>query len=129
MKKRVLIVDDEPDIVKVVAFRLNKEGYEVSIATDGEKALEALDKNKPDIVLLDITLPRLNGYEVCARMKASEVLKDIPVIFVTASLSTEEFEQRFLKTGAQGYVFKPFEFDVLSQKIKDIMNEEKHHGR
>jgi DNA-binding response OmpR family regulator len=128
MCKKILIVDDEPDIVKVVAFRLEKEGYEVHIATDGEKALEVLEQDKPGVVLLDITLPRLNGYEVCARMKANKALKDIPVIFVTASLSTEEFKQRFLETGAQGYVFKPFEFGVLSQKIKDIMNKEKDHG-
>jgi DNA-binding response OmpR family regulator len=128
MCKKILIVDDEPDIVKVVAFRLEKEGYEVHIATDGEKALEVLEQDKPGVVLLDITLPRLNGYEVCARMKANKALKDIPVIFVTASLSTEEFKQRFLETGAQGYVFKPFEFGVLSQKIKDIMNKEKDYG-
>ncbi len=128
MSQRVLIVDDEPDIVKVVAFRLRKEGYEVNIAIDGEQALAILDRDKPDVVLLDITLPRLSGYEVCARMKDSEALKNIPVIFVTASLPTEEFRQRFQEAKAQGYVFKPFEFDVLSAKIKDILNKESDHG-
>ena len=122
MSKKVLVVDDEPDILKVVIFRLKKEGYDVKTAINGEMALEMLAQDRPDIVLLDITLPLLNGYEVCKRIKADENLKDIPVMFLTASTASEGFKERAMGVGAQDYMFKPFDYELLLEKIKKLIN-------
>jgi len=122
MAKKILIVDDEPDIVKVVGFRLKKEGYAVEVAVDGQQGLDMAASIHPDLVLLDITLPKINGYEVCKRLKADEKLKDIPVVFMTASLSTGGFAENFPLTGAQGYVFKPFDYQNLLNEIQKFLS-------
>jgi CheY-like chemotaxis protein len=122
MAKRILVVDDEPDIVKVVVFRLKKEGYDLQIAIDGQQGLELAKTMKPDLILLDITLPKMNGYEVCERIKTDEALKHIPIIFMTASVSAGAFNERFSSTGAQGYVSKPFDFQHLLDEIHKFLN-------
>ncbi len=122
MPKKILAVDDEPDILKVIFFRLKGAGYDVKTAIDGDQALEMLAQEKPDLILLDITLPTLSGYEVCKRVKSDEKLKDIPVIFLTASTASEGFKERAEEAGAQGYMFKPFEFDVLLAEINRVIN-------
>jgi len=122
MTKRILVVDDEPDIIKVVTFRLKKEGYDIQIAVDGEQGLALAETTKPDLILLDITLPKVSGYEVCERIKKNEALKQIPIIFMTASLGAGHFKDMFPKTGAQGYVFKPFEFQNLLNEIRKFLN-------
>ncbi len=119
--KRILVVDDEPDIVKVVSFRLRKEGYDVEVAVDGEQGLTMASSVHPDLILLDVTLPKMSGYEVCSRIKEDEALKQIPVIFMTASLGAGHFNDMFPKTGAQGYVFKPFEFQRLLSEIEKFL--------
>ena len=121
MAKKILIVDDEPDIVKVVSFRLQKEGYTVTAAVDGQQGLELAAAVCPDLILLDVTLPKVNGYEVCKRLKASEALKAIPVVFMTASLATGGFAENFPSTGAQGYVFKPFDYQHLLNEIQKFL--------
>jgi len=121
MAKRILVVDDEPDIIKVVVFRLKNEGYDVQVATDGEQAVKLAWEMNPDLILLDITLPKMNGYEVCGKIKANGALKRVPVIFMTASLGTGHFNEMFPKTQAQGYVFKPFEFQDLLKEMKKFL--------
>lgn len=121
MAKKILIVDDEPDIVKVVGFRLKKEGYLVEIAVDGQQGLEMALAVHPDLILLDVTLPKMNGYEVCKRLKSDEKLKEIPVVFMTASLATGGFAENFPSTGAQGYVFKPFDYQHLLNEIQKFL--------
>ena len=122
MAKRILVIDDEPDIVKVVVFRLKKEGYDLQVAVDGQHGVDLARTRKPDLILLDITLPKMNGYEVCAQIKADEAIKHIPIIFMTASMSTGSFYERFATTGAQGYVFKPFDFQHLLNEIHKFLN-------
>ncbi len=122
MPKKILAVDDEPDILKVIIFRLKKEGYDVKTAIDGQMALDMIAEDRPDLILLDITLPLLNGLEVCRRIKADEYSKNVPVIFLTASTASEGFKERSESAGAQGYMFKPFDYDELLNKIKEILS-------
>jgi len=122
MAKKILIVDDEPDIVKVVSFRLKKEGYDVEAAVDGQQGLDMAFNIHPDLILLDVTLPKMNGYEVCRRLKADAELKDIPVVFMTASLATGGFAENFPSTGAQGYIFKPFDYEKLLAEIHKFLS-------
>ena len=79
--KKILVVDDEPDILSVIAFRLKKSGYEIVTAGDGKETLDLMQNWKPDLILLDIQLPVMDGYEVCRRIKADEELKHIPIVF------------------------------------------------
>ncbi|MDD3374144.1 MAG: response regulator [Candidatus Omnitrophica bacterium] len=122
MSKKILAVDDEPDILKVVIFRLKKEGYDIKTAINGQMALDMIAEDRPDLILLDITLPVLNGFEVCRRIKADEHSKDIPVMFLTASTASEGFKERAAEAGAQDYMFKPFDYDELLAKIKKMLS-------
>ena len=120
MAKKILVVDDEPDILKVVTFRLKKAGYDIKTAEDGQKALEEIKKEKPDLIFLDLRLPIIDGYEVCRRLKSDEALKKIPVIFLTASTAptvaskAEEFK-------ADDFLIKPFEPEELLKKVKKFI--------
>ena len=118
-KKRILLVEDEPDLIKLTIFRLKKAGYEVIISTDGRQGLETADKKKPDLILLDLGLPVIDGYEVCRRLKSDEKLKDIPVLIMTAS--TERIKDKVKEIGADGYVLKPFEPKDLFLAIKKFL--------
>jgi len=111
MAKRILIVDDEPDLLKVVAVRLQKSGYEVMTAVDGQEALDLLQKDVPDLIFLDLRLPRISGYDVCMHIKSDERLKAIPVILFTAS--TERIAEKAKEAGADGYLIKPFASEDL----------------
>ena len=85
-KKRILIVEDEPALAKLTSFRLKSAGYEVIIAVDGRQGLKMAGKERPDLIVLDLELPVMDGYEVCRRLKDNESLKDIPVVILTASV-------------------------------------------
>ena len=108
MKKRILVVDDEPDVSKSIVFRLQKRGYAVTAAFDGQEALDRVVKEKPDLIFLDLKLPVLDGYEVCRRVKGDPSLKKIPVIFLTADTSVGISESA-KEAGAEGFILKPFE--------------------
>ena len=117
MPKKILVVDDESDILSVVKFRLKKEGYEIIEARDGQAALDLVKKEKPDLILLDLRLPVIDGYEVCRRLKSNETLKAIPVIFMTAS-SAGKVVEKSKEFQADDYIIKPFEPEVLLEKVK-----------
>ncbi|MBU0682675.1 MAG: response regulator, partial [Candidatus Omnitrophica bacterium] len=85
MAKKIMVIDDELDILEVLTFRLSKAGYEIISAVDGQEALDLLTETIPDLILLDLRLPKIDGYEVCRRIKTSDELKEIPVILLTAS--------------------------------------------
>ncbi|MCK9572499.1 MAG: response regulator [Candidatus Omnitrophica bacterium] len=119
MGKKILIVDDEPDLLRVACFRLEKSGYQVITAINGQQALELVNKEFPDLVLLDVRLPLLEGPDVCLRLKKDEKLKDIPVILFTAS--TQDIKEKVKQCGAQGYLFKPFSADELLNKVKEFV--------
>lgn len=120
MSKKILVVDDEPDVLRVLTFRLKRIGYDVISATDGKEALVLAMEEIPDVILLDLVLPEIDGYEVCRRIRADEKVKHIPIIFLTASIALSMSAQ--IETcGADDYVIKPFDFYELEKKIKGVL--------
>lgn len=118
--KRILIVDDEPDLVETVRFPLEVEGYEVLVAGNGEEGLNLARKEKPDLILLDLMLPKLDGYKVCRLLKFDERYKHIPILMLTAK--TQEKDRMLGKeTGADEYITKPFDLDQLLEKVKTYL--------
>ncbi|MFW6308053.1 MAG: response regulator, partial [Campylobacterales bacterium] len=115
-KYNVLIVDDEPINIQKLSTILDKE-YEVIISTSGKKAIEIARKTKPDIILLDIVMPDMDGYEVCRRVKSDEELADIPVVFITAKLNDED-EAKGFSYGAVDYIKKPFNPISVKARVK-----------
>jgi len=107
VSKKVLIVDDEPNIVAALEFLLEKNGYEVKVAGNGADALEQLDAFRPDLVLLDVMVPRLSGYEVCQRMRAEPKWRDIKIVMLSAK-GREVEVNKGMSLGADLYVTKPF---------------------
>ncbi|MEW6170560.1 MAG: response regulator [Candidatus Omnitrophota bacterium] len=117
MNKKILVVDDEPDILKVITFRLKKINCEIFTAIDGLDALKIAQEIKPDIILLDILLPNMDGREVCLNIKNNPELKNIPIIFMTASAISDTV--RIMKECfADDYLIKPFEPEELFEKVK-----------
>jgi DNA-binding response OmpR family regulator len=114
---KILIVDDEPDLAETVRFSLELEGYNVLVATNGEEGLNVARQEKPDLILLDLMLPKLDGYKVCRLLKFDERYKSIPILMLTAK--TQEKDIILGKaTGANEYLTKPFDMDELMAKIK-----------
>jgi CheY-like chemotaxis protein len=120
MPKRILVVDDEPDILKVIEVRLKAQGYEILTAVDGKEALDLIQQQKPDLVLLDLRLPVMDGYEVCRRMKSDNELKGIPVIILTATVP-EKLAQKMEELKADDYMTKPFVPENLLKKVKKFV--------
>jgi putative two-component system response regulator len=115
-KSRVLIVDDEPGNIKILSNVLAGD-YAMSVATNGKQALEIARVQSPDIVLLDMIMPEMDGIEVCEALKASEETRDIPVIFVT-SMSDTANEERGLDAGAVDYISKPISPPIVKARVK-----------
>jgi adenylate cyclase len=107
MNSRLLIIEDEPANIRMLSEVLKEAGYQISVATSGEKGLELLERSRPDLILLDIMMPGIDGYETCRRIKSSPQWRDIPVIFLTARTQTSDIVQGF-EEGAVDYVAKPF---------------------
>ncbi|HZM24661.1 MAG TPA: response regulator transcription factor [Anaerolineales bacterium] len=117
---KILIAEDERDIRDLVAFTLRFAGYEVFAAANGEEAVEMAPKVNPDLILMDVRMPRMTGYEACKVMKANADLKDIPVVFLTARGQETEIQQG-LDAGAEEYLLKPFAPDQLTTRVKAIL--------
>jgi two-component system, OmpR family, phosphate regulon response regulator PhoB len=116
----VLIVEDEEALVELVSYNLEKEGYEIGVAYDGEEALLQIEERQPDLVLLDWMLPKLAGIEVCRRLRSRPVTRNLPVIMLTAK--SEEIDRiRGLDTGTDDYMTKPFSMSELSARIRAVM--------
>ena len=115
--ERILIIEDETPMRTALADLLAGEGYRALTAVDGESGLQRALAEKPDLVLLDITMPGMDGYEVCARMKANEKLKDIPVIFISALHETLDKVKGF-SVGGLDYVTKPFQFEEVHARVE-----------
>jgi two-component system alkaline phosphatase synthesis response regulator PhoP len=116
-KKRILIVDDEKDIVETTRFKLESEGFECLAAYDGEEALSKAKKENPDLIILDVMLPKMNGYKIARLLKFDESHKDIPIIMLTAK--TQETDIKLgEETGADEYVTKPFDLGMLVALVK-----------
>lgn len=120
MSHRILVVDDEPDITALVAYHLAKSGYRVSTATNGPDALKAAREERPDVVVLDLMLPGVSGYDVLAELRKREETRDVGVILLTARRE-EPDRIKGLSLGADDYVPKPFEPEELALRINAIL--------
>jgi DNA-binding response OmpR family regulator len=122
--KKVLLVDDESDFVELVKERLESNGFKVVPAYDGKEALEKVDTENPDIIILDIMMPEMDGFDVCLRLKTDEAHKRIPVIMLTAKFQASDI--RFAQAiGADAYITKPFEPDALLDKMRELLGKKK----
>ena len=116
----VLVVDDEEDLLELVRYNLTKEGYRVSCAATGDEALKAVRRQPPDLIVLDLMLPMIDGLEICRRLKGDSKTRDIPIIMLTAK-SEESDMIAGLERGADDYVTKPFSPRVLAARIKALL--------
>ena len=117
---RILIAEDEPDIRELVAFTLRFAGHEVTATSNGEEALHKAAEIIPDIILMDVRMPKMTGYDACRAMKADPALRDIPVVFLSAKGQDAEI-QTGLEAGAEEYLLKPFAPDQLTERVKAIL--------
>ena len=120
MPKEILIVDDEPDVVVPIQFLMEQQGYSVMTAERGEDALDIIYRYKPDLVILDIMLPGIDGYEVCEIVRLNPNYRDVKIIFLTAK-GREVDIAKGLALGAEAYITKPFSNVVLVAKVKEIL--------
>ena len=124
-KKKILIVDDDTSITLSISFVLEKEGYTAIIAVDGEEALKKAKEELPHLIVLDIMLPKINGFEVCKRLKANVQTREIRIIMLTAK-GDEKDKRLAEELGVNGYITKPFDIDTLLSEIrKGVANGEK----
>jgi two-component system alkaline phosphatase synthesis response regulator PhoP len=121
-KGKILVVDDEIYIVHILDFSLGMEGYEVSTALDGEAALEKARSEHPDLIVLDIMMPKLDGYETCKALKADTSTRDIPVILLSAKGRNADQKLGF-EVGADDYITKPFSPRRLVERINAILGQ------
>ena len=120
-KKRILLVDDEPDFVETVEFFLSGSDYQVFVAKNGKKALEQVKMNKPDLVLLDVMMPEMDGLEACKRLKNDPTTNSIPIIMLTAKGRKEDVVDA-IAAGANSYIVKPFNLSDLLERIEKTLN-------
>ncbi|GAB6061731.1 response regulator transcription factor [Deferrisoma palaeochoriense] len=119
-KVKVLAVDDEPNILLSLEYILEQEGFDVYTARDGDEALELAEKVRPDVVLLDVAMPRKDGYEVCRLLRGNQDLSGTRVVMLTAKGQPLE-RKKGLEVGADVYVTKPFATDELLEKIRKVL--------
>lgn len=117
---KILIAEDEPDIRELIAFTLRFGGYEVVTGTNGEEAVQLARQENPDIILLDVRMPRMTGYDACRLIKSDPNLKDVPVIFLSAKGQENEI-QTGIESGAEEYLLKPFAPDQLTDRVRTIL--------
>jgi len=116
----ILIAEDERDIRDLIQFTLTFAGHKITAAANGAEALELAPKVKPDLIMMDVRMPKMTGYEACREMKKIDDIKDVPVIFLSAKGQDEE-KQTGLEAGAVAYILKPFAPDDLTRQIADIL--------
>ncbi|NOH01612.1 MAG: response regulator [Chloroflexi bacterium] len=117
---RILIAEDEPDIRELVAFTLRFAGHEVITTSNGEEALQQAGALIPDLILMDVRMPRMTGYDACRAIKADPALTDIPIVFLSAKGQDAEI-QTGLDAGAEEYLLKPFAPDQLVERVRAIL--------
>ena len=120
MAKRILIVDDEPNIVTSLEYLMKREGFEVQVAVDGEAGLKVAAGSAPDLVLLDIMLPKMNGFEVCQRLRADPRSRGMKIVMLTAK-GRQADTARGMAAGADLYVTKPFSTRELVAQVKQLL--------
>lgn len=123
MNKKILVVDDEPHLLLLMEARLKASGYEVLTATDGQTALEMAKKQNPDLMILDLMLPKMDGYKVCALLKKDMRYSRIPIILFSARAQQEDMKMGE-EAGADAYITKPFEPKRLLAKMEELISKE-----
>ncbi len=121
MAKKILVVDDEPDVLKVILLRLEKAGYEAMGGRNGREAMDLARRMIPDLIILDVYLPDMNGDDVTRVMRSDDKLKCIPIILVSAT--TVSVAERARDCGAEGYLGKPFEPEELLGLVKEVLGQ------
>ncbi len=122
MSKKIIVADDEPDVLFMTAFSLRTVGgFEVIEARNGLEAVEKAQQERPDLIILDIKMPRMNGYEACRRLREIETLRDVPIVFLSAKGQRQEVEEG-LRLGAADYILKPFAPEELISKVRSILS-------
>lgn len=119
-KKKILLVDDEEDVLRTVGFRLQASGYDVVTASDGMEGLEKAHSEKPDLVILDLMLPKMDGYKVCTFLKKDTRYRNIPIIMFTAKAGDLD-KKLGIEVGADAYVMKPFEPPELVKTVEELL--------
>lgn len=119
---KILIAEDDQDIRELIALTLQFSGFEVGIAGDGARAWEMAQQEPFDLIILDVRMPRMTGYEVCRRLRDSATLRDVPVVFLSAKGQEQEIQEGF-DAGGDHYILKPFAPDALAQKIREVLAE------
>lgn len=122
MAKKILVADDDKNLVNLITSRLENSGYDVITANDGLKAFDAASNELPDIIILDVMMPKMEGFEVCKKLKSQDSTKNIPVIMLTA-LSNESDLTEGLEKGADSFLTKPFIADDLLAEIEQVLGE------
>ena len=119
--QKILIAEDEPDILELITFTLQFGGFEVIPTSNGEDALEMTRKEKPDLVLLDVRMPRMTGYDVCKYIKSENEIRKTPIVFLSAKGQEAEVNTG-LDLGATEYILKPFAPDYLLDRLRNILS-------
>ena len=120
MTRSILIADDEPNILISLEYLMKREGYAVSVARDGDEALAAILRDRPDLVLLDVMMPKKSGFEVCQEVRANDAVKDTLILMLTAKGRDTDIAKG-LGSGADAYVTKPFSTRDLVQKVRQML--------
>jgi DNA-binding response OmpR family regulator len=120
MSHRVLIADDEPNIVVSLEYLMKRAGYEVFVARDGQEAIDAIRRERPHLVLLDVMMPRKSGHDVCQELRADDTLKDTLVLMLTAKGRDTDIDKG-LGVGADAYMTKPFSTKELAAKVAEML--------
>jgi len=118
---KILVVDDEPDIVRVVVKIMEARGHVVATAKDGPTALDAAVRDVPDVIILDVNLPKMDGFEVCRRLKSGAATKHIPIVMMTAAYVSVQDADKGTELGADEYVIKPFLREVLIHNVERLL--------
>lgn len=120
---KILVVDDEPDIVRFVVKTMESRGHEVAKAVTGKLAIEQVAKDPPDVIILDLNLPEMDGFEVCRRLKKDPQTSGIPIVMMSAAYVTIEDARRGAEAGADEYVVKPFLSEVLVHNVERLLTQ------
>lgn len=126
---KILIVDDEPRNVKILQIHLNARGYTVCTATNGLEALETVEKEMPDLILLDINMPKMDGFEVVERIRANETTEFIPIVMITALRDTRENRIKAIEAGADDFIEKPFDSLEVLARVSSLLRIKRYHDK
>lgn len=121
---KILLCEDNDDIRKMLAMRLEVVGYTVLQARDGEEGLGIIKQQQPELVIMDLMMPKMTGFEVCRMVKFDEMYKDIPIIVLSA-LDQQRDREKALEAGADAYFIKPFDLELLLNKVSSLISENK----